>query len=79
MNDLKLQIRKRIELTKYLEDVFVSDAAENFIKSHKNNIYRNNLLLNNKIKYSTYFTRLWLNYMDNNQLGKMLSKKLGIK
>ena len=79
MNDIKLEIRKRTELTKYLEDAFVNDAAETFIKSHKNNIYGNNLLLNNKIKYSTYFTRLWLNYMDNNQLGKMLSKKLRIK
>lgn len=79
MEDFKFEIKKRTELTKYLEDVFVNDAAESFLKSHRDNIFRTNILLNDKIKYSTYFTRVWLNYMDNNQLGKMLSKKLRIK
>ena len=79
MKDLKFEMKKRTNVTKCLEDILVSDAVESFLKSHNNNTYSNNLLLNDKIKFSSYFTRVWLNYMDNSQLGKILSKKLRIK
>ena len=79
MNDFKFEIKKRTELTKYLENVFANDAAESFLKSHKKNIYSKNLLMNDRIKYSSYFTRVWLNYLDNEQLGKIFSKKLKTK
>ena len=75
MNDIKFENKKRTELTKYLEDVFVNDAVESFLKSHKKNKYSNNLLKNDKLKFSSYFTRVWLNYQDNNQLDKIFLKK----
>lgn len=79
MNEIKHEIQKRTEMSKYLEDAFLSDAAESFRKSHSNNFFTYNIQFNTRIKYSNYFTRIWLNYLDKNQFEKILSKKLRIK
>lgn len=76
MNELKDDIKNRTEFSKYLEYSFLNEAAESYLKIHRNIVINNNTLLKKWIKYSTYFTRLWLNYLDNEQLKKILSKKL---
>ncbi len=76
MSELKEDIKKRTELSKYLEYSFLNDAALSYLKIHQNILLNNNTLLKKWIKYSTYFTRVWLNYLDDSQFKKILSKKI---
>jgi hypothetical protein len=76
MNELKNDIKKRAELSRYLECTFLNDAAFSYFKNHKNFILNNSSLLKNWIKYSTYFTRVWINYLDDAQFEKVIEKKL---
>ncbi len=79
MNEFKQEIKKRNEMLKHLEDIFLYDAVKSFQKSHQKNVLTNNLLLIDKVKYSSYFTRIWLNYLDKNQFEKILLRKLKVK
>ena len=79
MNNIKFEMKKRTEISKCLEDAFLNDAAESFLKSHNKNIFTDELLLQYRMKYSSYFTRVWLNYLDKNQFEKVVSRKLRIK
>lgn len=76
MSELKEDIKKRTEFSKYLEYSFLNDAALSYLKIHQDIILNNNELLKKWIKYSTYFTRVWLNYLDDSQIKKILAKKL---
>lgn len=79
MNEFREELKKRSEMLKCLEDVFLYDAAQSFKKSHLNDFLTNNYLFNDKIKYSSYFTRIWLNYLDKDQFEKILLRKLRVK
>jgi pyrroloquinoline quinone (PQQ) biosynthesis protein C len=87
MEDLDKKIKKRNELTKYLEYSFINDAAKNFLERHsianftdpeqgKNLIDNKTLFVEKWVKYSSQFTRMWLNYLPDKQFDDLVSKKI---
>jgi hypothetical protein len=87
MEDLDKKIKKRNELTKYLEYSFINDAAKNFLDRHsivnftypeqsKDSINNKNLFVEKWVKYSSQFTRIWLNYLPDKQFDDLVTKKI---
>jgi hypothetical protein len=87
MEEVDKKIKNRNELTKYLEYSFINDAAKNFLDRHSianfTNPDQSKDIINNKtlyvekwVKYSSQFTRAWLNYLTDEQFDELVIKKL---
>lgn len=78
MDIIKENIKKRTDLTKHLEFIFHEEEVNIFLKKHKklslNKIYEDK----NWVNYTSYFTRIWLNYLDESQFERIVSKKLNL-
>lgn len=76
MSEFDKNIKKKNELIKYLERSFIIDAAEVFLKKHSKIKLDKRLIDEESLKYSAFATRIWLNYLDNEQFKKILKKRL---
>ena len=76
MEIIMKEIKKRNKMTKYLEDIFINEAIDAFMKNRSILSLNENVIEEKWHKYSIYITRIWLNYLDNDQFKKVLSKKL---
>ena len=87
MEELDKKIKKRNELTKFLEYSFINDAAKKFLDRHsivnfskleesKENIKNNTQFVDKWVKYSSQFTRAWLNYLPDKQFDDLVIKKM---
>jgi len=73
-----MPLDKRIKLINFLEEIFIKEAIENFEKNNKRPVVNEEKiqLENNWLNYSSNFTRMWLNYLTDENLEKILSNKL---
>jgi|GEM_PF-1405306 len=76
MKNYITEIKERADLTSYLEYAIIYNDYKNYIKTKKACPTSENIISKNWYKCSTYFTRIWLNYLDNDQFNKVLNKKI---
>ncbi len=71
-------IKKRINTIRALEDLLLKEAVEEYQRSKKFPISANEraVIESNWHKHSSFFTRMWLNYMDDSKLELLLIKKM---
>lgn len=71
-------INKRFELIALLESVILKEDLETFLRKSKKDLTKeeNELFIQNWYKYSSTFTRMWLNYLSDEKLLEILEKKL---
>jgi hypothetical protein len=73
-----MPLDKRIKLINFLEELFIKEAIEDFERNNKRPVVNEEKfkLENNWLNYSSNFTRMWLNYLTDENLEKILSNKL---
>ncbi len=69
---------KRIETIKMLEEMLLKEAVDEYRISRNKplSMVEKNLIESNWQKHSSFFTRMWLNYMNDSQLNQLLTKKM---
>jgi hypothetical protein len=73
-----MQIDNRVKIINLLETILIKEAIETFEKKKKNNLSEEekNEITQNWYMHSSIYTRMWLNYLTDENLEKVLSKKL---
>jgi hypothetical protein len=73
-----MQIDNRVKIINLLETILIKEAIETFERKKKNNLSEEekNEITQNWYIHSSIYTRMWLNYLTDENLEKVLSKKL---
>jgi hypothetical protein len=73
-----MPLEKRIKLINFLEEIFIKEAIEDFEKNNKRPVVNEEKIQigNSWLNYTSNFTRMWLNYLTDENLEKILSNKL---
>lgn len=73
---MKEDIKRRSEMTDYLQSIFINEAIGSFIKSKSFVLPINNVLYKRYYDNLAYFSRMWLNYLPKDFFDDFLVKKL---
>ena len=73
-----MSTNKRFELINLLESLMLKEDYETFLKKNNRFVHEDEteIFKKNWYKYSSTFTRMWLNYLTDDRLEKILNKKL---
>ncbi|OHD10639.1 MAG: hypothetical protein A2086_01945 [Spirochaetes bacterium GWD1_27_9] len=76
-----MTIEKRIKIIGFLETTFINEAVEAMERKNGRRLSNEEKLeiQSNWYKYSSSFTRMWLNYLTDEKLLTVLSKKLSLE
>ncbi|HOV13411.1 MAG TPA: hypothetical protein PK771_03920 [Spirochaetota bacterium] len=73
-----MKFEQRLKVIGFLEKTFIDESLEVFEKKNGKPLTDNEKtdVIDNWYNYSANFTRMWLNYMTDDKLIKVLNKKL---